>query len=125
MWVTVTPNDVHFIVHTPNAARIFGTPFGDATRNSLRGPTLNQLNASLFKNVKMGERYTLQLRAEAHNVLNHPNPGYGVNTAGYLPDFFTDDAGVPQSRFAENKDIEVPAGSFKSAYALSSRASLN
>jgi hypothetical protein len=59
----------------------------------------------LFKSIKIRESVQLQLRAEAYNVLNHPNPGYGVNGNGYLPDFFADDAGVPQSRFAENKDI--------------------
>ena len=104
--VTVTPNDVHFIVNTPMAAKIFGTPFGNATRNSLRGPKLNQFNMSVFKNTKVGEHLTVQFRAEAFNVLNHPNPGYGVNGAGYLPDFFTEDAGNPGAGFAENKDIE-------------------
>jgi hypothetical protein len=105
--VVVTPNDVHFIVNTPNAARIFGTPFGTATRNSLRGPRLNQLNMSLFKNIKVGERFSVQLRGEAYNVLNHPNPGYGVNLAGYLPDFSVEDAGNPGAGFAENRDIEL------------------
>jgi outer membrane receptor protein involved in Fe transport len=105
--VTVTPNDVRFIVNTPNAARIFGTPFGNVGRNVLRGPKLNQLNASLFKNIKVTERLSLQLRGEAYNVLNHPNPGYGVNAAGYLPDFFVEDAGVPNSGFANNQDIEL------------------
>ena len=38
--IPVTPNDVHYIVNTPNAARIFGTPFGNSPRNSLRGPKL-------------------------------------------------------------------------------------
>jgi outer membrane receptor protein involved in Fe transport len=105
--VPVSPNDVRFIVNTPNAARIFGTPFGNAGRNTLRGPRLNQLNASLFKNIKVGERLTVQLRGEAYNVLNHPNPGYGVNANGYLPDFFTEDAGVDGSHFADNGDIEL------------------
>ncbi len=109
--VVVNPSQVHYIVNLPGSARIFGTPFGDATRNSLRGPALNQLNASLFKNIKISERWTLQLRGEAYNVLNHPNPGYGVNAAGYLPDFFTDDAGNPGlgggSSFADNRDIEL------------------
>lgn len=105
--VVVTPNDVHFIVNTPNAARIFGTPFGTAARNSLRGPAINQLNMSLFKNIKINERFSLQLRGEAYNVLNHPNPGYGVNSAGYLPDFFVEDAGNPGSGFANNQDIEL------------------
>jgi hypothetical protein len=110
--VPVTPNDVHFIVNLPGADRIFGTPFGTASRNSLTGPILNQLNMGVFKNTRWGERLTIQFRAEAFNVLNHPNPGYGVpsnavNGFGYLPDFFVEDAGVPGSGFANNKDIEL------------------
>ena len=105
--VVVTPNDVKYIVNTPNAARIFGTPFGSAGRNIERGPALNQLNASLFKNIRVKEGLTVQLRGEAYNVLNHPNPGYGVNAAGYLPDIFVEDAGVETSNFAEHKDITL------------------
>jgi len=111
--VVVNPSQVHYIVNLPGSARIFGTPFGNATRNSLRGPALNQLNAGLFKSIRINERWTIQLRGEAYNVLNHPNPGYGVNapaTNSYLPDFFTDDAGVPGigggSSFADKRDIE-------------------
>jgi outer membrane receptor protein involved in Fe transport len=106
--IPVTPNDVHFIVNLPGAASIFGTPFGDSTRNSLRGPRLNQLNASLFKNIKVGERWTVQLRGEAYNVLNHPNPGYGVNgVSPAIPDLFVEDAGVATSNFADKGDIEL------------------
>lgn len=110
-FVPVTPNDVRFIANLPGSARIFGTPYGDATRNSLRGPALNQLNMSLFKNIKISERWSLQLRGEAYNVLNHPQPGYGVNSNavggfGYIPDIFVEDAGIPGAGFAENKDIE-------------------
>jgi hypothetical protein len=68
------------------------------------------LNAGLFKNIRIHESWSLELRAEAYNLLNHPNPGYGVNANGYLPDFFTDDAGVPGigggSSFADFRDIE-------------------
>jgi hypothetical protein len=109
--VSVTPNDVRFIFNGPGSAKIFNTPFGNAARNSLRGPKLNQLNMGLFKNIKVFERLTVQLRGEAFNVLNHPNPGYGVNgtnnNAGYLPDFFTEDAGLEGSAFAENGDIQL------------------
>jgi hypothetical protein len=106
-FVSVTPHDVRFIANLPGAASIFGTPFGDATRNSLRGPRLNQLNAGLFKNIRIRENFTVQLRGEAYNLLNHPNPGYGVNAAGYLPDFFVEDAGVTGSNFADKGDIEL------------------
>jgi outer membrane receptor protein involved in Fe transport len=109
--VSVTPSDVRFIFNGPGSAKIFNTPFGNAARNSLRGPKLNQLNMGLFKNIKVFERLTVQLRGEAFNVLNHPNPGYGVNGtnngAGYLPDFFTEDAGLEGSAFAEPKDIQL------------------
>jgi hypothetical protein len=60
----------------------------------------------LFKHVRIGERWNLEVRAEAYNFLNHPNPGYGVNGAGYLPDFFVEDASIPLSSFAQNSDIE-------------------
>jgi hypothetical protein len=105
--VNVTPNDVRFIFNGPGAAQVFNTPFGNAARNSLRGPALNQLNLGLFKNIKVGERMTVQLRGEAFNVLNHPNPGYGVNSAGHLPDFFVEDASFEGSSFADNKDITL------------------
>jgi outer membrane receptor protein involved in Fe transport len=105
-FVAVNPADVRYIVNLPGAAAIFNTPFGDSPRNSLLGPMLNQLNLGLFKHINIGERWKLELRAEAYNFLNHPNPGYGVNGAGYLPDFFVEDAGVPGSAFAQNSDIE-------------------
>ena len=49
----------------------------------------------------------LQLRAEAFNVLNHPNPGYGVNAAGYLPSITLENASVTGGGFANFKDISL------------------
>lgn len=106
-FVPVTADQVHFVANMPGAAAIFGTPFGNATRNSLVGPALNQLNMGLFKKIKLKERLQLELRAEAYNFLNHPNPGYGVNGNGYLPDFFVEDSGLPLSSFAQDKDIQL------------------
>jgi hypothetical protein len=106
-WVPVNLNDVRLIINAPGSAKILGTPFGDMPRNYLHGPILNQLNMSLFKNTKIGERVKLQLQASAFNVLNHPNPGYGVNTVtgNYIPNITLENAGVPGSGFAEFKDI--------------------
>jgi hypothetical protein len=51
---------------------IIGT-FGDIGRNSLRGPGYFDVDASLFKNFLMTERWQLQFRAEAFNIENRPN----------------------------------------------------
>ncbi len=113
-WVPVSPSAVRLIINAPGSAKIFGTPFGDMPRNFLHGPAINQLNMSIFKNTKIGERVKLQLRAEAYNVLNHPNPGYGINaqpanapSAGYLPNITLDNAGVTNGGFANFKDISL------------------
>lgn len=106
-WVPIAPSAVRFIINLPGSAKIINSPFGDMSRNYLRGPAINQLNMSLFKNTKIGERVRLQLRAEFFNFLNHPNPGYGVNAAGYLPSITLDNAGVKNGAFANFKDISL------------------
>jgi len=47
--------------------------FGDAPRTFGTGPGTVQVDASLLKNFSLPERFNLQFRAEALNVLNHPN----------------------------------------------------
>ena len=47
--------------------------FGDASRNSLIGPGLQEIDFSLQKNIPVRERVKLQFRAEAYNLVNHPN----------------------------------------------------
>ncbi|HEX6651015.1 MAG TPA: carboxypeptidase regulatory-like domain-containing protein [Pyrinomonadaceae bacterium] len=107
--VAANPNAVRFIFNGPGAARIFGTPFGDSPRNYLRGPALNQLNMSLFKTIKIWENWKLQLRAEAFNVLNHPNPGFGVpaTNSDYLPNINVGNAGNPGLAFADKRDMTM------------------
>ena len=102
----VTRNDVHFIINGPGAAKIYGTPFGNVGRSVLRGPIFNQLNLSLFKNIRVGERWRLQLRGEAFNALNHPNPGLGVASGGSVPQTALLNAGVAGNAFANFQDIE-------------------
>ncbi len=51
---------------------------GNAGRNSITGPPLVNLDFSLYKNVavkKISESFSVQLRAEFFNILNHPNFG--------------------------------------------------
>jgi len=47
--------------------------FGNVARGSLRGPGLVDVDASLFKKIPINERFSLQLRAEVFNILNHSN----------------------------------------------------
>ncbi|MBC8164836.1 MAG: TonB-dependent receptor [Bryobacteraceae bacterium] len=57
--------------------RAFATPargtFGNAGRNIIEGPGLQTINMSLLKDTLLTERLTLQLRAEAFNLLNRTN----------------------------------------------------
>jgi outer membrane receptor protein involved in Fe transport len=49
--------------------------FGSAGRNNIIGPGFFNVDLGLFKTISFGERFKLQLRAEALNALNHPNFG--------------------------------------------------
>jgi hypothetical protein len=54
----------------------FGTPtsfVGSLGRNAFRGPGYFNTDLSLRKNFKLNERLSLQIGANAYNVLNHPN----------------------------------------------------
>jgi hypothetical protein len=71
-----------FIVSAP------GT-FGDVSRGAMRGPGLVNVDTSFFKKIKISERWNMQLRAEAFNILNKANYGYpnsiifGGNSSSY------------------------------------------
>jgi hypothetical protein len=46
---------------------------GNEKRGTIVGPPTARWDADLFKNTKLNERFDLQFRAEALNVLNHTN----------------------------------------------------
>src|SRR5437016_7183882 len=50
--------------------------FGNVSRGALRSPGLFMVDSSLLKRVRISEGLNLQFRAEAFNVLNHPNFSY-------------------------------------------------
>ena len=56
--------------------------FGDAPRDFGSGPGTAQVDASVLKNFRVREGTNLQFRAEALNVLNHPNWGNPNTTFG-------------------------------------------
>ena len=47
--------------------------YGDVGRNAVRGPGLFSFNLSLSRTFRFRERYSLQVRADAFNILNHTN----------------------------------------------------
>jgi len=47
--------------------------FGNAPRNAVIGPGLQEFDFSLQKQIAVTDSARLQLRVEAYNVLNHPN----------------------------------------------------
>ncbi|HTS24592.1 MAG TPA: TonB-dependent receptor [Bryobacteraceae bacterium] len=60
--------------------------FGNAGRDTIRGPSFSNLDCSLFKNFQYKERYKLQIRGEFFNIANHPNfgqPGTSFGTATF------------------------------------------
>ena len=85
----VLPSGQQSVAHWFNVAA-FTTPpllqFGDVGKNSLGGPPTRQLDASLFKNFKIGEgEKNLQFRTEVFNVFNTAqfnNPASTIGAAG-------------------------------------------
>ena len=79
-------------IDNPSIARWFDTAafklpethaFGNSGRNILFGPGQVKVDRSMHKEAKIAEKYTLQFRAEAFNMPNHPNfanPSNSVNT---------------------------------------------
>jgi hypothetical protein len=63
--------------------------FGTAGYNSMRGPGLVNLDAGLFRDFPLTERFRLQFRAEAFNFTNTPhwsNPGANASGVTFNPD---------------------------------------
>lgn len=58
--------------------------FGNAGRGTIAGPSVTQLDFSLYKNFPLFESRKLQFRAEMFNIMNHPNfalPDVTINSA--------------------------------------------
>ncbi len=47
--------------------------FGNSGRNNIRGPGFLNMDTGLFRTFAIRERFNIQFRAEALNILNHPN----------------------------------------------------
>jgi hypothetical protein len=70
---TVQNSAVRFIVNSRFAQQVFGTPFGNSPRNALKDAPSNLANASIIKNIRLGEHGNFELHMTANNVFNHFN----------------------------------------------------
>ena len=101
----ISASAVHWILNDNNAAKVLGTPFGGASRGIVRGDTINQLNLSLLKDMKINERFTVQLRGVAYNVMNRqyrgvPDPqiadlNFADKQGSFANTFFNNNGGNP------------------------------
>ena len=67
-------------------ARVTEVRFGNAGRNSMRGPGVVNLDFSLFRSFKLTENLKTEFRAEAFNFTNTPhfnNPNGSVNSSNF------------------------------------------
>jgi hypothetical protein len=74
------------------------TFLGNLTRNKFYGPGYGAVDLSVFKNIPMGERLKVQLRAEMFNLLNRINLASGggsVGGNGFVSDTIGDFNGAP------------------------------
>ncbi len=63
-----------------------GSEWGNSGRNAFRGPSLWNLDLSLFRNIPIG-RYRVEFRAQASNVLNHTRyllPDTSINSPTFM-----------------------------------------
>jgi hypothetical protein len=56
--------------------------FGNLGRNVVIGPTFNNTDFSITKNMKFGDTFRLQFRTEVFDIFNHPNFGQPGNVVG-------------------------------------------
>jgi hypothetical protein len=94
-------NIVGYLADDPTAGFIQANPGTLTTtgRNNITSPGRNNWDMSMFKDTKLTERFTMQLRAEVNNVFNHrqfsfSNPGVYAITG-------IDDSAINASGFVE------------------------
>ena len=79
--------------------------FGNAARGSLRGPGLFNVDTSFLKKIRISEGLNLQFRAEAFNVLNHPNFAY-PNEVVFAGNNYSSSGGVITNTATTSRQIQ-------------------
>jgi len=82
--VTVTNNPNGWLSLAPGALVNPTNHFGNLGRNAFVGPGWEDVDVSVVKNTKITERLNVQFRADAFDLLNHPNFGQPTALPGTL-----------------------------------------
>ena len=96
---------IHTRLHWFNTAAFaspsatLGLP-GNAKRSTILGPGFYRIDTGLFRNFKITEKATFQLRGEAFNVMNHTNFN-GVSVAATTPSTFGVVSGAREARIMQ------------------------
>jgi hypothetical protein len=79
-------------------APVTAVRFGTSGRNILRGPGVVNLNAGLFRKIRITERFGLDVRAEAFNLTNTPHFGNPAANASTPANFMTITSALDDAR---------------------------
>jgi hypothetical protein len=100
---SVNPDGVPVTFASPVTDRATAIALLGSPQNNIYGPGYYQVNMSLFKTFSTWREQSLQFRADAFNILNHPTlgtPNTSMNATGGLisgPKFFQNN--TPDARF--------------------------
>ncbi|PWT97374.1 MAG: hypothetical protein C5B51_31425 [Terriglobia bacterium] len=82
--------------------------YGNAGRDTIIGPNLWNLDNSLTKDFKVRERLTVQFRAEAFNIMNHPSfQLLGTNTQVFAGTALNGSAGKITATNSQPRQIQL------------------
>jgi hypothetical protein len=72
-WKAAGPHGLQYLNLNCLTAPALPNMIGNLGRNQIVGPRLFDMDFSIFKNLRVTERISTQLRVEMFNILNHPN----------------------------------------------------
>ncbi|HEX5226207.1 MAG TPA: carboxypeptidase regulatory-like domain-containing protein [Bryobacteraceae bacterium] len=75
--------------------------YGHVGRNAVRGPGMFQFDLALSRQFKLSERFALEARAEAFNLINHPNFVGAISPAGLISAFTMMNMNAASSTFGQ------------------------